>query len=909
MQARVFGGQVQDRRMSSVRVSGGEPASSTPTAAELPNVLLIDDQPARLLTYESILSGVGVNCIRALSAEEALAKLMRHSFAAILLDISKGTDGFETARLVREHPRFERTPVIFVTGAQVSELDRLKGYEAGAIDYISVPIVPEILRSKVALLVELHRRRAELEALNRNLEAIEHRQVNEDLRRRDLRSRALLCLADQFRSLMDPADLAVAAARVLGETLAIDRCGYGIVDPATETVGIERDWNAPGIESLAGVLALREHGILIDDLRNGETVVCADVECDARTSARSEYLESLRVRAFVAVPILENGTVAALFYLNHSRPRQWPFDEIEFIQDVAERTRATVERRRVERSMQADLEIMGLLRDLAARTVAEDDVQSLFDDILAAAVRIARADAGSLQLLDARGQELYFVSRRGLDPDLTRHFECVSATSGSPCGVALATGERAYVDFDAPGREDADGSSRLHLQFGFRSAQSTPLLSRSGRALGMFSTHWRAHRRLADREWRYLDLLARQAADLIERTQAEKSLRARELELREADKRKDEFIAMLAHELRNPLVPIRTGVELLKRAREQPSLIETIRPMVERQIVHMVRLIDDLLDVSRITSGKIELRRRDASLSSLVGSAIEANRDAIAAAKLELVVSLSDPHVTLHVDPTRFSQILSNLLQNAAKFTPPGGRISVISGAERNPASGTTELLIRVIDTGVGIPQSSIARIFELFAQAGSDGQTSHPGLGIGLTLARRLAELHGGRLEARSEGVDKGSEFILRMPAPEAPPGVQADAEHAPASLAGIAVVVIDDNRDGADIMGYLLQDFGATVDVAYDGLSGLDMVRRVRPAVVLLDIGMPELDGYEVCRRLRREFAERLGIIALTGWGQEQDRRLALEAGFDAHLTKPADPGLLAATIVSILLRSPSA
>jgi signal transduction histidine kinase/CheY-like chemotaxis protein len=551
---------------------------------------------------------------------------------------------------------------------------------------------------------------------------------------------------------------------------------------------------------------------------------------------------------------------------------------------------------------------MGLLRDLAARTVAENDVQSLFDDILAAAVKIAQADAGSLQLLDAAGQKLHFVSRRGLDPDLTRHFETVSASSGSPCGVALATGERAYVDFDAPECEDADGSSRLHLEFGFRSAQSTPLLSRSGRALGMFSTHWRTHRRLADRQWRFLDLLARQAADLIERTHAEKALRASELELRQADKRKDEFIAMLAHELRNPLVPIRTGVELLKRAREQPSLIETIRPMVERQIVHMVRLIDDLLDVSRITSGKIELRRQDASLSSLVGNAIEANRDAIAAAKLELAVSLSDPHLTLHVDPTRFAQILSNLLQNAAKFTPPGGRISVTSGVERDPASGAAKLVIRVIDTGVGIPPTSIARIFELFAQASGEGQASQPGLGIGLTLARRLAELHGGSLEARSEGLDKGSEFILRLPAPDAPPGGLIDPEHPPAALAGIAIVVIDDNRDGADIMGFLLQDFGATIDVAYDGLSGLEMVRRCRPAVVLLDIGMPDLDGYEVCRRLRREFGERLGIIALTGWGQDQDRRLAHEAGFDAHLTKPADPGVLATTIVSTLLRSPS-
>jgi signal transduction histidine kinase/DNA-binding response OmpR family regulator len=815
-----------------------------------PRVLLIDDQPARLLSYESVLEGVGVETVRALSGPEGLERLLKQEFAVILLDVSMpDMDGFETARLIREHPRFEQTPIIFVTGVHVTQLDALKGYALGAIDYISVPIVPEILRSKVALLVELYRRRAELQQLNRDLEARSAAEREaQRLQARDARSRALVALTDEFRTLTSPSDLAFAASRILGETLQVSRCGYGTVSVEDETTLIERDWRAPGVESIAGVLHFREYGTYIDDLKRGETVVCEDAETDPRTAASAEALKAISARSFVNMPLVENGRIVAVLYLAQGTARPWTSDELTFVRDVAERTRIAVERRRSEQAVANDLHDTRLLRDLAARLVLEENASTLFDEILAAAMTITEADGGTIQLLDETARALTFVAKRGLDPQLISQSERVDA--------------------------------------------QTPLTSRAGKPLGMLSTHWHRPHQLSERERRFLDLLARQAADLMERMQAREKLRASEHQLREADRRKDEFIAVLAHELRNPLVPIRTGIELLTSARENPVLIDTIRPMMERQVGHMVRLIDDLLDVSRITSGKIELRRQHVSLTSLVTSAVEANRAAISAGQLDLSVDLEDPYRILEVDPTRFSQVIANLLQNAAKFTPPGGKIALTANIVQSPDDRDPELVIKVSDTGAGIAEELLPRLFELFAQAKESGQGRHAGLGIGLALARRLVELHGGTLRARSDGLGKGSEFTIRIPAPARSEAAVTFGRSAREALDGIRVMVVDDNRDGADAMGMLISDLGGEVSVLYDGPSALALLEEFMPDVVLLDIGMPAMDGYETCKRIRETCAMDVAVVAVTGWGQERDRRLATEAGFDAHLTKPADP-----------------
>jgi PAS domain S-box-containing protein len=383
------------------------------------------------------------------------------------------------------------------------------------------------------------------------------------------------------------------------------------------------------------------------------------------------------------------------------------------------------------------------------------------------------------------------------------------------------------------------------------------------------------------------------AVDITERKRTEHLLRDSAARLSEADRRKDEFLAILAHELRNPLAPIRTGLELVRLAGDTPSAIAQIRPMMERQVGHMVRLIDDLLDVSRISSGKISLQRRPTPVGDLVSGAIEANRDAIGAAGIQLTVRLPEEPLLLLADSTRFVQVLSNLLNNAAKFTDAGGRI-VISGQVVPANSGADELVLSVTDTGIGISSDMLPRVFDLFTQADQTRHRAQPGLGIGLALARWIVEMHEGRIDARSAGQGQGSEFTIRMPLLDPSAGLPREASRAVAVPAvNRRVLVIDDNADAAEMLAALVRTMSGEAETADNGLDGIRRAAAFAPDLIFLDIGMPGMDGYETCRRMRREpFGQRAVIVALTGWGQERDKQRAAEAGFDAHLTKPADP-----------------
>jgi signal transduction histidine kinase len=421
----------------------------------------------------------------------------------------------------------------------------------------------------------------------------------------------------------------------------------------------------------------------------------------------------------------------------------------------------------------------------------------------------------------------------------------------------------------------------------------------------MFSTHWKTRRELAERELRFLDLLARQAADLMERTEGEAELRRHEQEQRAADRHKDEFIAVLAHELRNPLVPIRNGIELLKSSRARPELIESVRPMMERQIAHMVRLIDDLLDVARISAGKIDLKRQRVTLASILTSAAETTRMAADAAGLDLKLDIADPGTMLDVDPTRIAQVVSNILQNAVKFTPAGGTIRLATRLLHK--DGAENLAISISDTGVGIAADQLPRVFDLFAQSATRLRGHQGGLGIGLAIARRLIEMHGGTLVALSAGEDRGSEFVITLPIANSAARATRDVAPTRPSLDGLDVLIVDDNHDAADSMALLVQLEGANTNVAYTAEAALAAIDTQKPDVVLLDIGMPVMNGYQACERIREKHGRGIVLIAVSGWGQDGDKQLAQRAGFDAHLTKPADPETLGRTI-SQLLRRPS-
>jgi signal transduction histidine kinase/CheY-like chemotaxis protein len=379
----------------------------------------------------------------------------------------------------------------------------------------------------------------------------------------------------------------------------------------------------------------------------------------------------------------------------------------------------------------------------------------------------------------------------------------------------------------------------------------------------------------------------------LEREMAERLAVAQERlhlvdQLRQADRRKDEFLATLAHELRNPLAPLSNALELWRFAKNNPQQLDELRGMMQRQVRHMTRLIDDLLDVSRISRGKISLRTERVELRSLANTALESAKPVIAANNHRLEISLPEDPVFVHGDAARISQVIGNVLNNAVKYTPEGGQIWLSVAREGDKAC------ISVRDTGCGIPSDHLSNIFEMFQQVDQTLDRSQGGLGIGLTLAKRLVEMHGGTIEAKSDGPGQGSEFLIKLPAIAAEESGEvepAPSVATPPELPRRRILVVDDVHESAQTLARMLQTIGQEVSTAHDGSSALAHVREHRPEVVFLDIAMPGMNGYEVARRIRASHdAEAPVLIALTGYGQDDDRRRAQEAGFDFHLTKPA-------------------
>ena len=367
-------------------------------------------------------------------------------------------------------------------------------------------------------------------------------------------------------------------------------------------------------------------------------------------------------------------------------------------------------------------------------------------------------------------------------------------------------------------------------------------------------------------------------------------------QLREQDRLKDEFLATLAHELRNPLAPIRTAAKIIASPQLAPAQLQRVRTIIERQVTHMALLLDDLLDIARITQGKLRLKKERVELSDVMDAAIEAARPRLEEKNHHLSVSLPAEAISLDADPLRLAQILSNLLINAAKYSNAGSRIDLQATHQADTLS------VSLKDNGVGIAPESISRIFEMFSQVEEVEGRSEGGLGIGLALVKGLTELHGGTVEARSAGLGKGSEFIVRLPVSAHQVSTPRMPQPVPVSPERRRVLIADDNRDAAESLSLLLELAGHEVRVVHLGRAALSLAQTFRPDIALLDIGMPDLSGYEVARALRQEsWATALQLVAITGWGQDDDRRCALEAGFDHHLTKPIDPGQLESLIAS--------
>jgi PAS domain S-box-containing protein len=550
-----------------------------------------------------------------------------------------------------------------------------------------------------------------------------------------------------------------------------------------------------------------------------------------------------------------------------------------------------------EERLAADLTVMKLLHKVSTRLVRDGDEVPPLLEIVDTAIAITAADMGNIQLLAPGSRTLKIEASRGFERDFQEFFDAVPEGRAA-CGTAMRSGERVVIDNITASAVFPDGPELdVMLAAGVRAVQCTPLIARSGRLVGMLSTHYRVPRVPRDRDLHLLDLLARQAADWIERTQAQDDLRHAKEALEQADRRKDEFLAVLAHELRNPLASVMAGLQLLRRLPPWAPQSEKTRDTIEHETQHLARLVDDLLDVSRITAGRIVLHQEQLDLCELARRAVETTRPWFEMRRHVLQLELPAEPVPVRGDATRLGQVLSNVLTNAAKYTPRAGTIRLKVDMADGQASA------RVVDSGIGIAAEEMPRIFDLFNRIERSRDLAERGLGIGLTLSRRLVELHQGTLEAFSDGAGRGSEFVVRLPladprhAQEPWPPASAPA---PARARRRSVLLVDDNQSFATAMAGLLRAMGHDVQVIFDGAAAVAMVEALRPEVVLLDIALPGKRGYDIAREIRAEpeLADTL-LIAMTGYGQEGDRREARSAGFDHHLTKPVDQRALEALL----------
>jgi two-component system CheB/CheR fusion protein len=677
------------------------------------------------------------------------------------------------------------------------------------------------------------------------------------------------------------------------------------------------------------------------------------------------------------------------------------------VMDITARKHAENELRQSRERIRDDLDALTRLHAVADLCATVAPVDECLRSILDTAIAFTRTDRGNIQLLDRDSETLRIVTHSGFEEPVLRYFETVATGDATACAHAMDEAERVIIDNVAESAILAGHPTRqVLLDAGIGAVQSTPLLTSDGQLIGMISTHSAQPRSFDERMLRWLDVLARQAADYLERrrnfdalreneeryrslvnvitdvpwvsdpdghlignqpaweaytgqtqeqysgpgwvnaihpddrervgqlwqqacetrspyesrgrmwhaatqswryyigralpllnadgtvrvwvgaaTDVDDLVRATEA-LREADQRKDEFLAMLAHELRNPLAPIGYAAEILKKDHPSTAQLVKAREVIDRQVRQMGRLLDDLMDVSRITRGTISLRKKSVELAAVLNDAVEASRPLIEEAGHTLRVDLPSTPIMLDADAARISQVLMNLLNNAAKYTEPGGSIQVRVTMEGDGVS------IAVKDSGVGIPPEMLARVFELFVQEDRSIDRSRGGLGIGLTLAQRLVDLHNGTLEARSEGVGRGSEFVIRLPVvlekSVATIGITPEKTNGAQHM---RILVVDDNEDSADTMAMYLQANGHDVRTANDGLVAVETAAQFQPEAILMDIGLPKLNGYDAAARIRAQRGPDVLLVALTGWGQEEDRRRSREAGFDHHLTKPVE------------------
>ncbi len=714
-------------------------------------------------------------------------------------------------------------------------------------------------------------------------------------------------LGETLRALLDPVEIMAAASAQVGRHLGVARVGYGEVDAAGRTLSVERDWTDGSIASLAGATrSLDSFGpALIARLRLGQVLQLDDVERDPLAAPYAAAYAGIGVRALIVAPIIEAGRLAAVFYLHEAAPRNWSSGELALAEDVARQTSEAVRRARVEENLRDETRILDVLNRTGQALASTLDGDMLLQAITDAATQLSGARFGAF-FCDAEDEYGGHTVRHALSGVPREAFGQV----GHPDAAALF-GSQGIVrseDITRDPRGDASGrgvgTPFAHLPV--RSYLAVPVAARSGALLGgLFFGHPEPGV-FTDRTERIVAGVAAQAAvaldnarlyevarkSALERDALLHSERAARVEAERLSRMKDEFLAMLAHELRNPLAPISSSAALLGiQFRDEPR-VRNASSIIGRQVRHMSRLVDDLLDVSRVTRGLVTLQVAEIDLRETVRGALDQARPLIDEKSHRVDLSLPDSPVPVRGDATRLVQAIANILNNAAKYTPPAGVIQVSLAARGGRAR------VEVRDNGSGMPPELLPSVFELFTQGARTLARSQGGLGLGLALVKKLVDLHGGEVAAHSDGVGQGSMFSIDLPLMPQPDAAGATEPPHAAALAyrPLRVIVVDDNEDGADSLGMLLRAQGHTVQVEYTGRGALNLALREPPDAMVIDIGLPDMDGCQLAALLRaRPEMQGTLLVAATGYDQEQDRRRTREAGFAHHLAKPVDMAAL--------------
>lgn len=538
--------------------------------------------------------------------------------------------------------------------------------------------------------------------------------------------------------------------------------------------------------------------------------------------------------------------------------------------------RDITERKYAQRMLEKQNTRLRLLNEAASHLLTAEEPTEMIHGLFKRVREHLAVDSYICFVYDDAARTATRLAGEGFSPDLEQQ---IIALEQSQATQGIATLRRGFPSSTHSEISIDPRTEMLHAA-GVNAFMCQPLLA-GHRLLGMLLLASRTRGAFEEDEQDFFHTLCHYVSTAIERVRLVK-------QLREEDKKKNEFLATLAHELRNPLAPLRSSIDLMRIGYQDGTTRQQFHEIMSRQLNQLTRLVDDLLEMSRITSGKILLRRERVDIATIVRGAIDSSTPIIEKAGHKLIVSLPSEPIWVDADPVRLTQVFANLLNNAAKYTEENGTITVTVGRENNNG-----VIVSVRDTGLGIPADMLPRVFDMFAQVDRTLKRSQGGLGIGLALARNLIDLHGGHIEAHSEGPGRGSEFIVRLTGlyPSDRASVQ-DSRSRRTHNTTRRILVVDDNRDAATALNMLLQSFGHTTATAYDGAQAVHVAEEFRPDIVLMDLGMPHMDGYEAARRIRESsWGQTMVLVALSGWGQEDDRRKAREAGFNHHFTKPVD------------------